>query len=91
MTYYTFTFDQVLTADEDYVDLDFYDEQPGNELRYWKMFFDRDLGVFGGYLFMSENVEECVEEYRDAMEEEIDAMWAVLPAEIKLKYAMIRK
>lgn len=91
MTYYTFRFDCVLSDCDGYVDLDFYDEQPGNDLRYWKMWFGRGTGVFSGDLFMSETVEDCFEEYRDAMPEEIEAMWRVLPSHIKLKYSLYRK
>ena len=91
MTYYTFRFDCVLSDYNEYVDLDFYDCQPGNDLRYWKMWFDRETGVFDGDLFMSENTDECYEEERGATPEEVDAMWRVLPSEIKLRHSLWRK
>lgn len=90
MTYYTYRFDCVLSDYNEYVDLDFYDEQPGNDLRYWKMWFDRDTGVFDGNLMMAENAEECFEEHRDVTEEEIEAMWRMLPGHIKLKHSLWR-
>lgn len=91
MTYYTFRFEGVCSDYMEYVDMDFSDTQPCSELRLWRMNFDRETGAFDGWLFLSENVEECGEEYRRADPEEIEDMWRVLPAEIKLKHSLYRK
>ena len=91
MSYYRFRYAGVVSNDSDYVDLEFTDDQYGNNMRQWVLSYDRDWDKLTGSLRMAENDQQSFDDYREATPVEMDQMWSLVPESVKHEFKLVRK
>ena len=87
---YSFKFGGVSYHDENYSDFWCYETEPGHELREWLISYSTASGSFWGTLYLRENIESELVDFRKLTDDEVRKVVKILPLMWKLRCAVFK-